>query len=140
METERKWDPYSLWLQADEAEKDRIVARALRHAFARQYVDLPTFTEWLKAGKFKPVGTVVYFDLLEHLGAGATANASVPDYRITAAVASWLERFPAGRSPDISRVVLSEYGKADYQDDRKLGKAVRGLFPETSVSSGTEGP
>lgn len=120
-----EWTPQRLWEDADGKEKSRIVARALQHALARNYLDLPTIATYLKNNDLKAFGAVVYFDLLERVGTTGHTVPVRPDYQATSVVAGWLRSHLLSNSPEVCRVLQVEVKRQDLQHDAGLMKHLR---------------
>jgi hypothetical protein len=115
-----EWTPERIWAEADDAEKNRIVARALQHALARNYLNLPTLATYQKKSELGAFGAVVYFDLLERVGTTGYTVTVQPDYQTTTAVAGWLRSNPLSASPEVRRVIQAEVKRQELQDDGEL--------------------
>lgn len=123
-----KWTPQRLWEDADYKEKNRIVARALQHALARNYLDLATLATQLKNGDLRALGAVVYFDLLERVGTTGYTVSVQPDYLATSAVAGWLRSHPLSASAEVRRVIQAEVKRQGLQDDTGLMKHLEPFY------------
>lgn len=121
-------DPYLIWINADDQEKDRMLARAMEHAISRKYVDFAKVVSWLVEKKFRLIGTVVYFDLVERLGEDFVCDKSSPDSKVTVAVARWLEEMHNHSLAELKRTLFMYCAKPEHKDDKALREAVRELL------------
>jgi hypothetical protein len=117
-----------IWINADDQARDRMLARAVEHALNRKYVDLPRLVSWLVEKKFRLLGTVVYFDLVERLGEDFVCDKSSPDSKVTVAVARWLEEMHEHSLTELKRTLFLYCAKPEHRGDEALTEAVRELL------------
>ncbi|KGE02647.1 hypothetical protein HRUBRA_02785 [Pseudohaliea rubra DSM 19751] len=106
-----------------------MVARALQHALAKGYLELPTVVEWLEGEQYRLIGTTVYFDLMERLGAEGVVDKASPDSKISLGVAHWLEQTPKSALPAVQKLLHIESGQPEHRDNAALSEVIRTLFP-----------